>query len=210
MAQLFEAQPDNDLPDVPNYNVCPTNSVHSVMLSDTGARRLTSMRWGFLPKWYKKTNGGPLLINARGETIAEKPAFREAVRARRCLVPATGFYEWTKTADGSRDPWYVSMSDETPLVMAAIWQDWHGPDGETLRTCAVVTTAANQAMSPIHHRMPVILKPEEWALWLGQEGHGAARLMVAVPDDVLTVYRVDRAVNSNRAVGKALTDPLQT
>ena len=103
MAQLFSAAPANDLPDVPNFNVCPTNQVHVVATGDTG-RRLVSMRWGFLPHWYKSPTDGPLLINARSETLAEKPAFRAACRERRCLIPVTGFYEWTKDPDGNRLP----------------------------------------------------------------------------------------------------------
>ena len=99
MAQLFEAVPANDLPQVPNYNVCPTNQVHAVIGGDQ--RRLVSLRWGFLPHWYKTPSDGPLLINARAETIAEKPAFRSACRERRCLIPATGFYEWTKASGAS-------------------------------------------------------------------------------------------------------------
>ena len=208
IAQLFDARPDNDLPPVPNYNVCPTNNIHVVMSGGDTGRRLTSMRWGFLPKWYKKTNGGPLLINARAETIAEKPAFREAVRQRRALVVATGFYEWTKTEDGARDPWYIHAADGGPLVMAAVWQDWNGPEGETLRTCAIVTTSASTSMARIHHRMPVILARDDWALWLGEAGHGAATVMRAAPDDSLSMYRVDRAVNSNRASGPALIEAL--
>ena len=208
MAQLFKAQPDNDLPDVPNYNVCPTNSIHVVMGGDNGARRLTSMRWGFLPTWYKKPNDGPLLINARAETIAEKPAFRAAARARRGLVVATGFYEWTKTPEGARDPWYITATDAAPLAMAAIWQDWTDPAGEVLRTCAIVTTAAHKSMQQIHHRMPVVLAEQDWPLWLGEAGHGAATLMQAGDEDALTFHRVSRAVNSNRASGPELVAPL--
>ena len=208
MAQLFAAQPDNDLPEVPNYNVCPTNSIHVVTSGPDTGRRLGAMRWGFIPKWYKKPNGGPLLINARGETIAEKPAFRAAVRERRALVVATGFYEWTKTEDGARDPWYIHATDDSPLVMAAVWQSWTGPDGEAIRTVAIVTTGANDRMAKIHHRMPVILAPDDWPLWLGEAGHGAATLMRAAPEDSLAFYRVDRAVNSNRASGADLLKPL--
>jgi len=206
MAQLFEARPDNDLPNVPNYNVCPTNSIHVVIGGADTARRLTSMRWGFLPTWYKKPNDGPLLINARAETIAEKPAFRAAARARRALVVATGFYEWTKTPEGARDPWYITPSSGGALVMAAVWQDWTDGQGETLRTCAIVTTAANKAIRHIHHRMPVILRPEDWPLWLGEAGHGAATLMRAADNDALKFCRVDRAVNSNRAAGPQLIE----
>ena len=208
MAQLFDAQPDNDLPIVPNYNVCPTNSIHVITGAGAGQRRLTSMRWGFVPHWYKKTNDGPLLINARAETIAEKPAFRAAVRERRALVVTTGFYEWTKAADGARDPWFIAPPGGGPVVMAAVWQVWNGPDGEALRSVALVTTAASGTMARIHHRMPVILGPEDWPLWLGEAGHGAATLMRPAPDGALAPYRVSRAVNSNRASGPALIEPL--
>jgi putative SOS response-associated peptidase YedK len=205
MAQLFDAVPANDLPQVPNYNVCPTNGVHAVV--QEGGRRLQSLRWGFLPHWYKAPNGGPLLINARAETIAEKPAFKAACRERRCLVPATGFYEWTKDAEGNRLPWYITRTDGAPLVMAGVWQDWTQGE-ETLRTCAVVTCAANTTMSQIHHRVPVVLEPGDWAKWLGEEGHGAATLMTAPPEEALRFFRVDPAVNSNRASGAQLIVPL--
>ncbi|MDJ0823366.1 MAG: SOS response-associated peptidase [Paracoccaceae bacterium] len=206
MAQLFDAVPGNDLPDVPNYNVCPTNNVH-VIRSDEGQRRLDAMRWGFIPHWYKYPNDGPLLINARAETIAEKPAFKSACRARRCLVPASGFYEWTKDPDSKRLPWYIHPTDGPVLAMAGIWQDWER-DGQALRTCAIVTTAANKTMARLHHRMPVILAEKDWSKWLGEEGHGAATLMTAPPEDAVTAYRVDPAVNSNRAHGAQLIDPL--
>lgn len=207
MAQMFAAIPDNDLPVAENYNVCPTNPVH-VVTSDGQARRLQAMRWGFIPTWYKKPNGGPLLINARSETIAEKPAFRAAARARRGLIVATGFYEWTKDAEGGRDPWYIARSDSAPLAFAAVWQDWTDPEGAAIRTCAIVTTAANAAMQAIHHRQPVILEQADWPLWLGEAGKGAALLMEAGPEDQLAWHRVDRAVNSNRAAGPELIEPL--
>ncbi len=206
MASLFEAAPANDLPGVPNYNVCPTTQVHAVT-SDVGARRLRPMRWGFLPHWYKTPTGGPLLINARAETIAEKPAFRAAARDRRCLIPASGFYEWTKDADGNRLPWYIYPGEGGALAFAGIWQVWER-DGERLTTCAIVTTGASAAMSAIHHRMPVILAEDDWPLWLGEAGRGAAALMRAAPDDALAFHRVDRAVNSNRARGPELVEAI--
>ncbi|MEO0379192.1 MAG: SOS response-associated peptidase [Pseudomonadota bacterium] len=207
MAQLFEAVPANDLPDVPNYNVCPTNAVHVITAGD-GQRRLGSMRWGFIPHWYKKLNDGPLLINARAETIADKPAFRAACRERRAVILASGFYEWTRDGD-VRLPWYITRTDGAPLAFAAIWQSWSPKDdGEQMRTAAIVTTAANAAMSAIHHRMPVILEPEDVALWLGEQGKGAAALMRSAPEKSLGWYRVDRAVNSNRAAGPDLIEPL--
>ncbi len=206
MAQVFDAVPGNDLPEVPNYNVCPTVQVHTVTSAE-GARRLRPMRWGFIPHWYKKPGDGPLLINARAETIAEKPAFRAAVRDRRCLVVASGFYEWTVDDDGAKLPWFIHRADGAPLAFAAVWQDWER-DSEGVTSCAVVTTAAQGAMTRIHTRMPVILDPADWPLWLGEAGHGAAPLMRANPDP-LTWHRVDRAVNSNRATGPELIEPIE-
>jgi putative SOS response-associated peptidase YedK len=203
MAQLFEASPANNLPDVPNYNVCPTTQVHVVLGGDT--RRLVAMRWGFLPHWYKSPTDGPLLINARAETIAEKPAFRAACRERRCLIPATGFYEWTKDADGNRLPWYIDRADDAPIAFAGIWQVWDKGD-EPLTTCAIVTTGANSTMSTIHHRMPVTLEAEDWPLWLGEAGKGAATLMTSAPEDRFRFHRVGAEVNSNRASGPELIE----
>jgi len=205
MARLFAAQPANALPEVPNFNVCPTNAVHVVRGAETG-RHLVSMRWGFLPHWYKAENDGPLLINARAETLTEKPAFREACRTRRCLIVATGFYEWTKSGDGSRLPWYIRRKDGGTIAFGGIWQDW-GKD-DPLSTCAIVTTAANQTLSPVHSRMPLVLEPEHWPLWLGEQGRGAARLLRPGDEGVLTCYRVDPAVNSNRARGAGLIEPI--
>ena len=206
MAQLFAAVPSNALPEVPNYNICPTNQVHAVHSVD-GQRRLVAMRWGFLPHWYKAENGGPLLINARSETIAEKPAFKAACRERRCLIPATGFYEWTKDADGNRLPWYIYSENAELLAFAGVWQDWER-DGVAHRTCAIVTTGANQKMSAIHHRQPVTLSEDQWPLWLGEAGHGAATLMTAASEHAMSFFRVDPKVNSNRASGPDLIDPL--
>jgi len=205
MAQLFEARPANTLPDVPNFNVCPTNDVH-VVRSSGDDRQLMPMRWGFIPHWYKTPTDGPLLINARAETIAEKPAFRTACRERRCLIVATGFYEWTKTEDGKRLPWFVYRKDGEPMIFAGIWQDWGKEDRAP--TCAIVTTAANDDIGHIHKRMPLILEPDDWPLWLGEAGHGAAKLMQPGATGILGAYRVDPEVNSNRAHGSHLMEPL--
>ncbi|KIC08168.1 hypothetical protein RA19_19490 [Leisingera sp. ANG-M1] len=206
MAQLFAAKPANDLPKVPDFNVCPTAAVHAVQAGEAG-RQLVSMRWGFLPHWYASETAGPLLINARAETIAEKPAFKAACRSRRCLIPATGFYEWTKSESGARLPLYIHRSDGAPLAFAAVWQSWGSAD--PVKTCAIVTTAANEGLSGIHHRMPLILEPRDWGKWLGEEGHGAAALMQPGDEGILSWHRVDPAVNSNRAEGPELIEPFE-
>ena len=206
MAQLFAAAPANDLPKVPNYNVCPTNAVHVVTGGE--GRRLGAMRWGFIPHWYKSPTDGPLLINARAESIAKKPAFAAACRERRCLIPADGFYEWTKDDAGNRLPWYITRTDGAPLAFAGVWQDW-GQGEDRMSTCAIVTCDANAPMSKIHHRMPVVLEPDDWPLWLGEAGHGAAPLMRPAPEDALRFWRVDPKVNSNRAEGPELIEPIE-
>jgi len=206
MAQLFDALPSNDLPEGERFNICPTQQI-AVVTSDEGTRRLRPMRWGFLPHWYKTLTGGPLLINARAETVAVKPAFRAACRARRCLVPASGFYEWTKDAGGKRLPWYFHNPTGAPLVFAGIWQDWERDD-IAFTTCAVVTTEAGASMSQIHHREPVTLAAGDWGKWLGEDGKGAALLMKAAPEGRIVWHRVDPAVNSNRAQGPQLIEPI--
>ncbi len=206
MAQLFEAAPANDLPETPRYNICPTQDVGVVTATDSG-RSYRPMRWGFLPHWYKTPTDGPLLINARAETVAEKPAFRSACRSRRCLVPASGFYEWTKDEDGNRLPWYFTPADGEPLVFAGIWQVWDKGEAPLI-TFAIVTTGAGECMAETHHREPVQLAPEDWATWLGETDAKAAPLMRAAPEGYYTRWRVDRAVNSNRAQGAELIEPL--
>ena len=205
LSQVFEAVPSNDLPVLPDYNICPTQQVITI-ISRQG-RRMGAMRWGFLPTWYKTPTDGPLLINARSETIAEKPAFRGACRQRRCLIPASGFYEWMRSEAKGRQPWYIHRRDKAQLAFAGVWQSW-GREGERQPTCAIVTTAANKTLAGIHHRMPVVLEPADWGLWLGEEGPGAARLMRPAAEDVLGHYAVGGAVNANRATGAALIAPL--
>ncbi|MEO1548896.1 MAG: SOS response-associated peptidase [Pseudomonadota bacterium] len=208
MAQLFDAAPHNALPDTPRYNICPTQEV-AVVTSQNGARALRPMRWGFVPQWYKTVSGGPLLINARAETIADKPAFAKAVRTRRCVIPATSFFEWTKEGE-DKLPWSIARKDTQPMMFAGLWQDWRGPEDALLTTCAIVTCAASPDLSALHHRMPVILEPASLALWLGEAGHGAAPLMRATPAGTLTWHRVTAQVNRARGNEPAFLDPIPT
>ncbi|MCX7567052.1 SOS response-associated peptidase [Sulfitobacter sp. F26169L] len=208
MAQVFGAAPANSLPEGPNYNICPTNRIAVITGGENRPRQMEAMRWGLIPHWYKKPNDGPLLINARAETVLDKPAFRSAVHTRRALVVASGFYEWTKDAEGGRDPWYITRRDGAPLAFAGLWQSWTDPaNEEELRTVAALTIAANTPMQAIHHRMPVIVEQPDFGLWLGEQGKGAAALMRAAGDDILQWHRVDRKVNSNRASGPELIEP---
>ncbi|KFE36683.1 hypothetical protein DW2_00955 [Thioclava atlantica] len=205
MARLFKAVPGNDLPEGPRYNICPTQPL-AVCVSLGGHRQLRAMRWGFVPHWYKSPTDGPLLINARAETVAEKPAFRAAIRDRRCLIAANGFYEWHREGE-AKLPWFVSRRDGEPIVFGALWQDWER-GGELLTTCAIVTVSAGPTLAPIHHREPLVIEKNDWAKWLGEEGHGAARLMQPRPEGVLQAWRVGMEVNSNRASGPELCTPL--
>ena len=201
LAALFDAVLSNDLPESPRFNICPTNPV-AVVTSDPG-RRLRSMRWGLIPAWYKTPTDGPLIINARSDGVATKPAFREAIRERRCILPASGFYEWSAGPDGARLPWYICRVDGQPMAFGALWTRWGEVD-----SCAMVTVDGGPNIAGIHDREPVILEPEDWPLWLGEAGHGAATLMKATEVGVLRSYRVDPAVNSNRASGPGLIAPL--
>ena len=211
-AQIFDAAVADGvaLRAEPRFNICPTTPVEAVRLTDTGARELTRLRWGFIPQWYKAVNGGPLLINARSETIATKPAFAKSARERRCLIPASGFYEWRKIDEKTRQPFWVSPASgaNLPLIaFAGVWRDWEGPDGP-VRSCAIVTTAASKALSHIHHRAPLAIGSADWGLWLGEEGRGAARLMNPPAEDFWDFHEVDRKVGSNKADGPELMAPL--
>lgn len=207
LAALFAAAA-NDLPEGPRFNICPTQTI-AVVTSQGGTRHLRAMRWGFVPAWYKTPADGPLIINARSDTVATKPGFREAVRTRRCLIPASGFYEWETAPDGrTKLPWYFTRTDGAPLALAGLWQSWDR-DGQAVDTWAIVSTEAGPGMAGLHHREAVMVEAADWPLWLGEAGHGAAVLMRASASDVLALpWRVDRRVNSNRAEGADLIVPL--
>ncbi len=207
VAGIFEATAPNidDHPILtrPRYNICPTQSVLTIRLGEAG-RETVPMRWGFLPHWYKSPTDGPLLINARSETIAGKPAFRLACRERRCLIPASGFYEWRSSDPKPRTPFYFQAPEQSVFAFAGIWQRWVATGHDPVDTCAIVTCEANDAMRPIHHRLPVVIQPESRGLWLGEEGKGAARLMHAAPEDFFEMREVGRAVNSARTDSSSL------
>jgi putative SOS response-associated peptidase YedK len=195
MARLFGAGLADLGPEEPRLNVSPTEPI-PVCVSHEGDRMLVPMRWGLLPSWYRTPKDGPLLINARAEEIAAKPAFREAVRARRCLVPADGFYEW-QGEKRERRPWVIRPRAGGVIAFAGIWQDWRRQP-----TCAIVTCPANALLAPIHDRMPVVVAAEDFGLWLGEAGPGAARLMVPAPEEALVAEEADagtRAALARRA-----------
>ena len=179
----------------PRYNVAPTQPIPIVRL-DAGKPAFWLVRWGFLPSWVKDPRSFSLLVNARGESVIEKPAFRNAMRRRRCLIPADGFYEWSDTRP--RRPFFVRSKDGGPMAFAGLWETWTGPNGEEVDTAAIVTTRANRTLAPIHDRMPVIVPPEAFNLWLdgaAVDATTAATLFVPAPESLLEAYEVSNAVN---------------
>jgi putative SOS response-associated peptidase YedK len=192
----------------PRFNVAPTQPVPIVRL-DEGRRHFALMRWGFIPGWVKDPKSVSLLINARAESALDKPAFRNAIRRRRCLVPADGFYEW-REAGGRKQAYFVRRKDGAPFAFAGLWETWTGPNGEELDTAAIVTTLANRTLSFIHGRMPAILSPEAFDLWLDcakVDAPTAAALLVPAPDDLLEAYQVSPAVNRVANDSEALIAP---
>jgi len=193
--------------DAPRYNICPTQSI-PVAVTYEGARHLVDMRWGFIPHWYQKPSDGPLLINARSETLAQKPAFREAARTRRCLIPVSGFYEWHRDKGTGKEPWFLRGSQKELMAFAGVWQAWTAPDGARQVACAIVTTQAGADISHIHHREPVTIAKQDFGLWLGEEGKGAARLFQAAAGGFYETYRVSHDVNAARHDASHLMDPV--
>jgi putative SOS response-associated peptidase YedK len=148
-----------------SWNIAPSFPVCVITADDEGGRNLRKMRWGLIPSWVKGDSMGSILNNARGETLAEKPSFRSAFKYRRCIIPASGFYEW-KTLNRIKHPWYINLKSREPLPFAGLWETWQSPEGDKVESCCIITTTANSIMDPIHDRMPVILNPGQWDDWL--------------------------------------------
>jgi putative SOS response-associated peptidase YedK len=204
---LFGYQEQPNFP--PRYNVAPTQPIPIVRWVE-GKRHFALVRWGLLPSWVKDPKTFSLLINARGETAADKPAFRAAMKRRRCLIPADGFYEWKRT-DASKQPYYVRAASGRALAFAGLWETWTGPNGEEVDTAVIVTTRANRVLAPIHDRMPVIVPPEGFDLWLDSDrvdAKTAAALIAPAPDDLLVAHKVSRSVNRTANDDPRLIEPL--
>lgn len=191
----------------PRYNIAPTQPAPVVRLGDDG-REMTLLRWGLIPSWANDASIGARLINARSETVLEKPAFRTAFRRRRCLIPASGFYEWQATAAG-KQPFYITSVDGEPMAFAGLWEQWRAPDGALLESYTILTTAANAVVAPIHDRMPVILPPDLDALWLDPAADVSRlhALCLNPPPVALRAYPVSRAVNQVRNDNEELIQP---
>lgn len=190
----------------PTWNMAPTQSAMAVRRHpETGERRLDVLRWGLIPHFTKDLKAARKPINARSETASTSGMFRGALSARRTLVPCEAFYEWKAMADG-KQPYAIARRDGAPLAFAGIWEGWRSPDGETVRTFALMTTTANSTMSVLHDRMPVVLEEADWPLWLGEEDGDSKALLRPAADDLLRLWPVSRAVNSVRNNGPELLD----
>ena len=191
------------------WNVAPTLDVYAVATGSDGERRLGTFRWGLVPWFAKDPTGAAKMINARSETVAEKPAFRRSLERRRCIVPADGFYEWLR-AGKERLPHLFSAADGSVLGFAGLWEVWRSkddPDAEPLRTCTILTTNANATMRPIHDRMPVVLPPSAWDRWLDPSVRQAADvldLLAPAPDGLLARRAVSTKVNNVKNEGAEL------
>lgn len=201
----------------PSYNVAPRATVFAVRdrAADGERRRhLSELRFGLVPSWAKDPKAGDRMINARAESLGEKPAYQRAFQKHRCLVPADGFYEWQRRA-GRKQPMLIHRRDGEPMAFAALWAAWRDPgepDGEWLRSCAIVTTNANDTLAPLHDRMPVVLEERDWDQWLDPtiaDGDELRRMLAPAADDLLVAYPVSTAVNSADNDGAELVERVE-
>mgnify|MGYP001812373958 FL=1 len=205
-----------------NFNVAPTQDVYALVGSGDGTARLDTFHWGLVPSWAKDRKIGSRMINARAETLAEKPAFKGLLRAKRCIVPMDGFYEWKVGVEGGpvnakgkplKQPVYVHRADDEPLAVAGLWTRWKDPgdpDGRWLHSVTVITTAANAAMAAVHDRMPAILPSDVWAMWLDPgvvDPNALTPLLVGCHDDLLVMHEVSTDVNNVRNNRPDLIEP---
>ena len=200
LVEQFGCELPFDLP--LRYNIAPTQTVATVRIGpDDGRRQWQMVRWGLIPSWAKEASIRNRMINARAETIADKPAFRTAMRRRRCLVPADGYYEWQKIGK-SKQPYYIRLRDDRPFAMAGLWERWINPEtGEPIETCTIITTEANALTRDIHPRMPVILAAEDYTDWLdpqNADGDRLTRLLHPYDAAAMERYAVRSVVNNPR------------
>ncbi len=192
-------------PYVPRYNGAPTQ--HLAVITAKEPRMLQYFRWGLVPSWTKEIPKSTPVINARAETLSEKPVFRHALKSKRCLVPADGFYEWVHS--GKKQPYRFVMADESPFAMAGLWEYWKGRGNELIQSFAIITTGPNKLMEPIHNRMPVILPKEAYDEWLnGDNEKSLLGMLKPFPDNKMKVYMVSDKVNSVKSEGPELIKPL--
>jgi putative SOS response-associated peptidase YedK len=194
-----------------SWNVTPDRQIPIVRATAEGGREAVFARWGLLGPWMKEASDPGRQINARSETAAEKPMFRDSMRKGRCLIPAVGFYEWQKAGAGPSRPFFISLASRAPFAFAGLWRRNRLVDGTLLDSCAILTTDASPLLRPIHHRMPVILPPAAWSLWLDPKVHDrefAIALLTPVSDAELAAWEVARSVNNPRNEGPDLAEPV--
>ena len=216
LAQIFDtAPPPEEILEaiVPRYNISPTQTVPIVRRAAAPAanRELTLVQWGLVPHWAKDPAIGNSLINARAETAAEKPSFRDAMKRRRCLIPANGFYEWQKLGKG-KQPWLLRLKSGETFAFAGLWSQWKNPEsGAKLETCAILTTTTNELTARVHDRMPVILPPTTWSRWLDDAPSGTpfTDLLLSFPAAQMEAFPVSKRVNSPANEGQENIVPVQ-
>ncbi|MCC6438161.1 MAG: SOS response-associated peptidase [Acidimicrobiales bacterium] len=211
LADYFAAEPAPDVELAANYNVAPTSEVY-VVYDDGRVRRLDAFRWGLVPPWAKDLSVGARMINARAETVATTNAFRKAFAHRRCIVPADGFYEWTKVPGHKRkQPWYIHRPDGEPYAFAGLWERWRpGPAEPWMLSCTIITGAANEKMAELHDRMPIVLPPDRWSQWLdpATDTELVGALLVPTPSQLVTFHPVSTEVNKATNQGPQLVEPV--
>jgi len=206
IGRLFGVEVESAPALVARYNIAPSQSVAVVRRRDeTAARELALLQWGFVPAWARDPSSMRQPINARGETVESKPMFRDAFRKRRCLIPADGFYEW-KPGAGGKQPWRIQRADNAPFAFAGLWDRWRGRDGQVIESCVIITTDANEAMRPIHDRMPVILDIGRFGRWLEASPVEASDLIEPYKGS-LEMYPVSRRVNDPSHDDAGLIEP---
>jgi putative SOS response-associated peptidase YedK len=207
-AELFGIEGDlGETP--PRYNLAPSQPILVARTATGGKRELTYLRWGLVPTWSKGPDSRFSLINARAETLDQKPAYRGPFRYRRCLIPTEGFYEW-KPEQGGKRPYLIRMRSGAPFALAGLWDHWQDPNGSELETCTIIVTEANALITPIHDRMPVILLPEVWDTWLDphqQDSRSLRSLLVPCASEPMEAFPVSRAVNNTRNDEPSLIEP---
>ncbi len=196
----------------PRYNIAPTQEILA-LIADVHGQRIESFRWGLIPQWAKDPKIGNKLINARAETLCEKPSFRDAAKQRRCLILADGFYEWRRTSQGKKIPVYIRLKSKEPFGFAGLWESWRSPEGQTLKTCTIVTTEPNELLAPIHDRMPVIVPKELEDFWLDPSPKARAeleRLLRPYRAEELELFEVSSLVNSPANDQPGCVEPKRT